>query len=146
MDRRSVHAAVNSVAIEAIRIHACDPDRVDVEVNSVRRRYLVAAYGDRVFLDGPDGSAELRELPRFPDTETADLAGSLAAPMPGKVIEVRVAIGDRVEAGAVLVILEAMKMEQKVLAPAAGVVSEIRAAAGDQIEAGRVLAVIDESA
>jgi propionyl-CoA carboxylase alpha chain len=146
IDGGAPHFAVNGVAIEAVRLHACDADRVDVEIHSVRRRYLVAVYGDRVFLDGPDGSADLRELPRFPDTESADLAGSLAAPMPGKVIEVRVAVGDRVEAGAVLVILEAMKMEQKVLAPAAGVVSEIRAAPGDQVEAGRVLAVIDESA
>ncbi len=146
IDGGCVRAAVNGVAIDAIRLHACDTDRVDVEIHSVRRRYLVAAYGDRVFLDGPDGPAEFRELPRFPDEESADLAGSLAAPMPGKVIEVRVAVGDRVEAGAVLVILEAMKMEQKMTAPTAGVVSEIRAAAGDQVEAGRVLAVIDEGA
>jgi propionyl-CoA carboxylase alpha chain len=130
----------------ALRLHQCGDGVVDLERESVRRRYVVSTDGDQVFLDGPHGPAELRELPRFPDTETTVAAGSLAAPMPGKVIEVRVAVGDRVEAGAVLVVLEAMKMEQKVAAPAAGVVSEVRAAAGDQVEAGRILAVIDEDA
>ena len=115
-----MHATVDDVVLDSVRLHSCSVDCVDLEIASLRHRYLVAIRGDRVFLDGPDGAAELRELSQFPDTEAADAAGSLAAPMPGKVIEVRVAVGDRVEAGAVLVILEAMKMEQKVTAPAAG--------------------------
>ena len=143
---REVRASVDGVALGRVRLHECREGVVDLERDSVRRRYLVATNGEQLCLDGPHGSAELRELARFPDAEPAAAAGSLAAPMPGKVIEVRVAVGDRVEAGAVLVVLEAMKMEQKVTAPAAGVVSEIRASAGDQVEAGRVLAVIDEGA
>jgi acetyl/propionyl-CoA carboxylase alpha subunit len=142
---QSVQASVDGVALGALRLHACGDGVVDLERDSVRRRYRVGFRGAQVFLDGPQGPAELRELPRFPDIEAAVAAGSLAAPMPGKVIEVRVAVGDRVEAGTVLVVLEAMKMEQKVTAPAAGVVAEVRAAPGDQVEAGRILAVIDEA-
>jgi len=146
ISRSEVHASVDGVAMGTVRLHACTNDVVDLERDGVRRRYRVSIGDSRVYLDGPQGPAELRELPRFPDTEAAVAAGSLAAPMPGKVIEVRVAVGDRVETGTVLLVLEAMKMEQKVTAPAAGVVSEVRAAAGDQVEAGRILAVIDENA
>jgi propionyl-CoA carboxylase alpha chain len=141
-----VRASVDGVAMGTIRLNACSDGVVDLERDSLRRRYLVATHGHHVFVDGPHGAVELRELPRFPDAEATVAAGSLAAPMPGKVIEVRVAVGDRVEAGAILIVLEAMKMEQKVAAPAAGVVSEIHAAAGDQVDAGRVLAVIAEDA
>jgi propionyl-CoA carboxylase alpha chain len=139
-----VRASVDGIAMGAARVHTCSSGVIDLERDSLRRRYRVAIEGARVFLDGPHGAAELRELQRFPDTESAVAAGSLAAPMPGKVIEVRVGVGDRVEAGAVLIVLEAMKMEQKVTAPVAGVVTEIRAAAGDQVEAGCILAVIEE--
>jgi len=139
-----VTASVDGVAMGELRIYECANGVVDLEHDTVRRRYLFATSGEQVFLDGPHGPSELRELPRFPDADAAPIAGSLAAPMPGKVVEVRVGVGDRVEAGAVLIVLEAMKMEQKVAAPAAGVVSEVRAVAGDQVEAGRILAVIDE--
>jgi propionyl-CoA carboxylase alpha chain len=57
-----------------------------------------------------------------------------------------VGVGDRVQAGAVLLVLEAMKMEQNVTAPVAGRVAELAAREGDQVEAGRVLAVIEEDA
>ncbi len=69
-------------------------------------------------------------------------AGSLVAPLPGTVVKVAVAIGDTVEAGTVLMAIEAMKMEHEVRAPGAGVVTEIDVVAGDQVETGRVLVVI----
>jgi propionyl-CoA carboxylase alpha chain len=72
-------------------------------------------------------------------------AGSLVAPMPGLVVAVRAAKGDRVTAGQPLLALEAMKMEHAVLAPADGVLAELRVSAGSQVDAGDVLAVIEES-
>jgi len=65
--------------------------------------------------------------------------GSLAAPMPGKIIAVMVKPGDRVEKGAALVILEAMKMEHTIAAPAHGVVKEVHYAAGEQVLEGAEL-------
>jgi propionyl-CoA carboxylase alpha chain len=138
-----VTASVEGEEFGPVRLQACGASSVDVEIDGVRRRHRLTRSGDVWYLDGAGGPAELRELPRFPDTDAADAAGSLAAPMPGKVVEVRVTVGERVEAGTVLVILEAMKMEQRVTAPAAGTVREIYAAAGEQIEAGRVLAVVE---
>jgi len=64
---------------------------------------------------------------------------AVVTPMPGKVIKVLAAAGDRVEAGQVLVILESMKMEQGVKAPQAGIVGEVHVAAGDLVGDGKVL-------
>lgn len=63
--------------------------------------------------------------------------------MPGRVVAVAAAPGDRVAKGQALVVLEAMKMEHTVAAPADGGVSEVRVRAGDQVEEGAVLVVMD---
>jgi biotin carboxyl carrier protein len=63
--------------------------------------------------------------------------------MPGKVLELRVGAGDAVEAGEILVVLEAMKMEHPMRATEDGVVSEVRVSEGDQVEAGTLLLVVE---
>ncbi len=126
----------------AVRLLRAAPDGVDLEVDGVRRSYVVHRVAGWSFVDGPDGSAALAEVPRFADPNAVAHAGSLLAPMPGGVVRVQVAEGDRVAAGQSLVVLEAMKMEHAVVAPVDGVVSEIVVAAGDQVDAGQVLAVV----
>ena len=69
-------------------------------------------------------------------------APEIVAPMPGKILELLVHTGDRVEAGDGLVILEAMKMETRLSAEAAGTVAEVRVNAGDTVNGGQVLVVI----
>ncbi len=69
--------------------------------------------------------------------------GGLTAPMPGKIVAVHVAVGDRVERGAPLLVLEAMKMEHTIVAPGAGTVSEIRFAVGEQVDDGDALLVLE---
>ena len=66
-------------------------------------------------------------------------AGSLAAPMPGKIIALLVGAGERVVRGAPLLIMEAMKMEHTISAPADGTVSELLYAVGDQVNEGAQL-------
>ncbi len=63
----------------------------------------------------------------------------LKAPMPGMVMKVSVEAGQRVEAGAALVVLEAMKMENELRAPAAAVVKGVKVQAGQAVEKGQVL-------
>jgi propionyl-CoA carboxylase alpha chain len=65
--------------------------------------------------------------------------------MPGTVVRVAVAPGDVVAAGAELFVLEAMKMEHRVLASGAGVVAELRVGQGQQVDAGDVLAVLEDA-
>jgi len=72
-------------------------------------------------------------------------AGALLAPMPGLVQAVLAAAGDRVEAGAALVVMEAMKMEHTLRAPFDGVVGEVLATVGAQVENGVVLLRMEET-
>ena len=78
-----------------------------------------------------------------PAPSAAPAAGTqIKAPMPGNILEVRVAPGAQVAAGDVLLILEAMKMENEILAPAAGTVKEMRVKKGDTVNSDDLLAVI----
>jgi acetyl-CoA/propionyl-CoA carboxylase biotin carboxyl carrier protein len=69
-------------------------------------------------------------------------SGEVTVPMQGTVVKVLVAVGDEVEAGQTVCILEAMKMENSVTAEKSGTVTEVRVAAGGAVSAGDVLAVI----
>lgn len=65
------------------------------------------------------------------------------SPMPGKILSVKASAGQAVKRGEVLMILEAMKMENEVVAPQDGTVASINVAAGDSVEAGVVLATLN---
>ena len=70
-------------------------------------------------------------------------AGGLVAPMPGKVVDLKVKKGSKVKSGETLVILEAMKMEHSIKASEDGVISDIFIKENDQVENGAVLMVVD---
>ena len=67
----------------------------------------------------------------------------LLPPMPGSVLEVKVKVGDSVSEGDVLLILEAMKMENEVTSPAAGVVKSINVSVGATVNTGDTMIVIE---
>lgn len=124
---------------------AVTPDRVVLAAGGVERPFDVARYGDQVFVDGPLGPVRLTVRPRFGDPDAAVAHGSLLAPMPGSVIRVGAAVGDRVEAGQALIWLEAMKMEHTITAPSGGVLAELNVAAGQQVDVGAVLARVEDA-
>ena len=66
----------------------------------------------------------------------------MKAPMPGTIVDVKVNVGDSVERAQVVVIMEAMKMENEIVAPVAGTVQAIRVKKGDSVNVGDVMAVI----
>ncbi|NGY63978.1 ATP-grasp domain-containing protein [Lentzea sp. NEAU-D13] len=120
------------------------PGVVVLDLDGVRTPFHVARYGDQVEVDSPSGSVTLKVVPRFPEPETRLAPGATVAPMPGTVVRVSVAQGDVVEAGAELLVLEAMKMEHRVLATNAGTVTELLVSHAQQVNAGDVLAVVAE--
>jgi propionyl-CoA carboxylase alpha chain len=124
------------------RIHAWSRDAVDVELDGRRRRARVTRDRERLVIQAPRGDVELTLQPRFEVPGAGGPSGGLIAPMPGKVIDLRVQVGDAVRAGETLVVLEAMKMEHPMNAPVDGTVTEVRVAVGEQVDNGALLLVV----
>ena len=80
-----------------------------------------------------------------PKAAPAPAAGAVAvtAPMPGKILGVKASAGQAVKRGQVLLILEAMKMENEIVAPQDGTVATINVAVGDSVEPGATLATLN---
>ena len=140
----------DGVVIDGVCVLAMSPSHARVEVDGVTSELhgawaqSVAGAPRELWVDGPEGSVHLREVPRFTDPADAVASGSLLAPMPGTVVRVAVEVGAQVAAGDVVLVLEAMKMQHTVSAPTAGTVTEINVKAGQQVAAGDVLAVVEE--
>jgi acyl-CoA carboxylase subunit alpha len=146
---------------------------VDLEVEGVRRRFEVHQVGDTAHVDSPLGHTELQGLwtagspdpgvglpSRSGAPETGGFgsgapgagAGDAAAdgvtvsPLPGVVRRVAVRVGDRVDAGAVLVVVEAMKTEHRIAAGRAGRVRRVLVAEGQEVAAGTTVVELEEEA
>ncbi|MEU8687041.1 biotin carboxylase N-terminal domain-containing protein [Streptomyces sp. NPDC048665] len=131
------------LAADGVRVVHADERAVVLEVDGVERKFVIARYGDEVYV----GTTRLTALPRFPDP-TAQLApGSLLAPMPGTVVRVAegLAEGAAVRAGQGLIWLEAMKMQHQLSAPVTGTLTALHTRTGQQVEPGTLLAVVQET-
>jgi acetyl-CoA carboxylase biotin carboxylase subunit len=109
-----------------------------------RQRVRVVFAAGKAFVHSRLGSEALVEKERFPAPQDSAVKGGFMAPMPGKVVKVLVKDGDAVKASQVLLVLEAMKMEQATRSPADGIVKSVRVRAGDQVTAGQILVVMEE--
>jgi acetyl-CoA/propionyl-CoA carboxylase biotin carboxyl carrier protein len=120
---------------------------VDVEVNG--RRFSVKVWVPdlpAVAVAAPGAGAATGPRPRRAAAATgAAVAGSgqVAVPMQGTIVKVLVEVGQQVEVGAPVVVLEAMKMENAINADKAGTVTEIKVAAGQAVASGDIVVVIE---
>jgi 3-methylcrotonyl-CoA carboxylase alpha subunit len=106
-----------------------------------RARVLRAGDLLSVILDGATHELRHRD-PRAPSGAADSAGGRVVAPMPGRVLSIPVAPGDRVARGAVLLVIEAMKVQMRITAPAEGVVAALRCAVGDLVEDGAELVTL----
>jgi acetyl-CoA/propionyl-CoA carboxylase biotin carboxyl carrier protein len=119
----------------------------DVTAEVDGRRYQVKLWvpdlGDVVVAAG--GASPGRGAgPKRPKAAASGAgSGTVAVPMQGTIVKVLVAVGDAVEVGQTICVLEAMKMENNVSAEKAGTVSEVRVQAGESVGPGDVIAVIE---
>ncbi len=143
---RAVEAEVNGRNLGEVVLRASSGPYVDLELDGVRRIVSVHRVGNASYMDSALGSCELVEEPRFPEPNDLETPGSLLASLPGTVVRTEVRPGDHVEAGNIVVVIEAMKMEQPVRAPRRGTVKEVAVSAGQVVDVGTVLVVIEESA
>ena len=115
-----------------------------VEVDG--KRFTVKVWVDDVPLGASPGAKARSTRPRAAaraSTAGGVGGGTVAAPMQGTIVKLLVAVGDTVESGQALVVLEAMKMENHINAEKSGTVKEIRVATGDTVGTGDVLVVIE---
>jgi len=119
-------------------------DATHVEIAGKRHRFYVVHDRDTtiVWLDG-----RTYYVPRTRKTTVGPAvavgSGEIRATMPGKLLQLMVAAGDKVEQKQAVAIMESMKMESTLVASVAGRVAEIRFKAGDLVEMGDVVAVIE---
>lgn len=138
-------AGADPVAYGAPASATVTPDRVTVELDGAVGHFHRS--GDWLGRDGDTWHVQDH------DPVEASLSGAgrsgadtLAAPMPGTVTVVKVAVGDEVEAGQSLLVVEAMKMEHVISAPHAGTVTELDVTAGATVAMDQVLAVVAPAA
>ena len=129
---------------EQVVVHRCSDSEIDIEVDGCRSVAAVTRAADTLHVQSDDTTISLVIEPRFVVPGTELPTGGLVAPMPGVVLDVRCAVGDTVEAGQVLVVLEAMKMEHHIAAPFDGTVTEVPITAGQQLDNGALLVTIDD--
>ncbi len=120
-----------------------DGRRYGVDVDIVEPGVPGAGYD--ISTRSPAGSLQWSSVPRFVDHE-ADVAGGGGpiCPLPGTVIAVHVEAGQAVVEGTLLMVVEAMKMEHKIVATAEAVVGEVRFAVGDRVDQGDLLVSLDQ--
>jgi len=81
-------------------------------------------------------------VPKKTNAQTAHGAIEVTAPLPGNINDIKVAVGDKVNAGDVLFILEAMKMENEILAPMAGKIKKVHVKKGQVVQSSDLLLVL----
>ena len=136
----AVRARVDGAA--AVALAEASVSAADVAVRIGARRFAARALrsGARVHLWLEDTHEEfVLEDPREREFRSSAASGGLTSALPGVVVSVPVQVGQEVEAGTVLMLIEAMKMEHAITAPYAGRVTAVHFAAGDRVAEGSAL-------
>lgn len=93
-------------------------------------------------MTGAPAAAPVAAAPAAPVPAASGVGESITSPMPGNILAVNVAAGDTVKKGQVLMILEAMKMENEIMAPCDGKVTAVAVTKGAAVESGALLCTI----
>lgn len=115
----------------------------DVEVEKVSGGYKPMSMGAKAAPAAPAPAAPAAPAPAAPKAAPVSAGdNTVTSPMPGTILGVKVKEGDAVKAGQLVIILEAMKMENEIVAPADGVVASVAVKEGDTVETDATLVVL----
>ena len=126
------------------KIYHCDSFGIDIQIDSHRFYAHITEACSEIVINMPFGDINASVLPRFIEPGNDIPEGGLIAPMPGKVIDVKVKKGSKVKAGDTLVIIEAMKMEHSVKATETGKIAKVMIQLNDQVDNGATLLVLEQ--
>ncbi|MFN8015347.1 MAG: biotin carboxylase N-terminal domain-containing protein [Acidimicrobiia bacterium] len=127
-------------ASQASASNNLEPQEFPVEVNG--KRFSVKMYLPEMQVSAPKKKQKSSKAKA--SSGGAASSGSVTAPMQGTIISINCSIGDKVEKGSTLCILEAMKMENQIKAPIDGVIKDLTVSTGDLVGAGDTLVVIEK--
>ncbi|HJM18963.1 MAG TPA: biotin/lipoyl-containing protein [Candidatus Thalassarchaeaceae archaeon] len=119
-------------------------EEITLERDGNRENIVLTKVGD-VWWVHHNGHTSRISVVELGAQSTFDQMGGLTSPMPGKILTVMASIGESVNEGQTLLILEAMKMENRICSPVDGVVTAIHFEAGTQVNQGAVLIEIEEA-
>ena len=128
-----------------VKLHKWSARGIEAEIEDERINSLITESPETIHVQTTKGTVSFVIVPRFEPPGFQIAEGSLVAPMPGVVLEIRVSPGDSVSTGDTLLVLEAMKMENHIKAPHDGTVSEILVSENQQLENGVPLLVINQT-
>ncbi len=117
-------------------------DSISLHIGGHLRHFAIAIDSTKFFVQVNGHLFEWQQIPRLPVATKEPIQGAARSTMPAKVVRVFVEEGQEVEAGEVLLVLEAMKMEQRIVAQADGIVESLRCKLGDQVASGDLLVVV----
>lgn len=122
---------------------------VTVEENTGKRPAVAPVYAAPTAAPAASAPVQVPAPAQAPEAapapQTGGTAGSVKvnSPMPGKILALKAKVGQSVKHGDVILILEAMKMENEIVAPGDGVVASVNVSTGEMVEAGALLATLN---
>ncbi|HJM30367.1 MAG: biotin/lipoyl-containing protein [Candidatus Thalassarchaeaceae archaeon] len=119
-----------------------DGDEFEVELEKIDGVWQVKVGGKEFTISVEGKSVEETTGKKRKRTSKGKLSGTISSTIPGKIVSINTDIGNKVKEGDVLMILEAMKMQNEIHAPISGTVSEVNYKPGDSVEANAPLLVI----
>jgi acetyl/propionyl-CoA carboxylase alpha subunit len=127
-------------AVETLAVGAA---HVDALIEGVRYRFHIRQHGVEYYVRSTLGQRQVTRLPRFPEKSASGQHQSANSPMPGQVLRILAAEGQKVKPGDGLVVLEAMKMEQTIKATIQGVVRAVLVKPAQVVAPGEMLVEIE---
>lgn len=123
-----------------------DSERIAFVIDGVRRELRHHVAGTTIWTDDGEQTRSFEDVTYEPVRREEAGTGRLVAPLDGKVIDVRVATGDEVLRGQVLVVVEAMKMEHRIEVGVGGRVTRVAVEPGQQVKLRQVLVEVEPTA
>ncbi len=121
-----------------------DGEELEVEIEVVEGKWLATVMGKTFTIEIPDATPTVQK--KRSSGKKKKKSGTVSANIPGKIVTIEVKEGQQVSEGQVVLILEAMKMQNEIQAPVNGTVVSVNCGEGDSIEANVPLIVIEPEA